>query len=69
MQAAGRAVAMETETAAKHRPWRCAGVRPNGQPCRHLLAHAYVPTGGYAQIKCPKCGKVNTIDKQERPAA
>jgi phage FluMu protein Com len=52
------------------RDWRCAGVRSNGQPCRQRLATAYVAPGSIVQIKCHKCGTVNTIDKRhEAPAA
>jgi phage FluMu protein Com len=63
------AMAAETKPALV-RDWRCAGVKSNGDACRQKLAVVAVPHGSYVQIKCHRCGTINTIDKtQDVPAA
>jgi phage FluMu protein Com len=37
-------------------------VRCSGDHCGRLLARAYLPTGAKLEIRCPKCGRANTIN-------
>jgi phage FluMu protein Com len=60
-------VVVQTET-HELRPWRCVGTRKNGDPCRQLLARAFVPSGSIVQIQCHRCGTLNTIDKTRETA-
>lgn len=72
MQAAGRAVAMETAERVY-----CPGTMPDGEPCRQLIARRLgndidpigmdrmqLDSKGRPVIVCPKCGRFSVVRRE-----